>query len=199
VSVLHARVAGAAGGGVGGLPRFAVTVIGWGWFTAVTLSPAPAHAQSPDTLLYVTNNSVNAVAQYGNTLYIGGTFTTVGRYTGGGAVLDVPTALPTARFPRVTGTVYAVAADGSGGWFIGGVFTAVGSLPRNNIAHILADGTISPWNPNASAEVDCMMLVGSKLFVGGIFTMIGGQTRNHIAALDPSTGLAVFGWDPNAQ
>ena len=52
-------------------------------------------------------------------------------------------------YPRVKQTdilfsqsVHVVVPDGSGGFYIGGEFTNVGGLTRNNIAHILSDGTV---------------------------------------------------------
>jgi hypothetical protein len=44
--------------------------------------------------------------------------------------------------PRVAGTVYAVAPDGSGGWYVGGSFTHVGGTPRSNLAHVFADQSL---------------------------------------------------------
>ena len=84
--------------------------------------------------------------------------------------------------------MYAVASDGAGGWYIGGYFTAVGGLPRSNLAHVASDLSVSAWNPNANGAVYALAVSGSTVYAGGDFTSIGGQARNRIAALDATTG-----------
>jgi hypothetical protein len=163
----------------------------------LALATPPAAAQVIDTTLWVTNGTVNAVVRDGNTIYIGGGFTLVGPSTGGGAALSMASGGPLNPLPRVHGSVSAVVPDGSGGWYIGGTFTAVGGLPRSNLAHILGDGTVAAWNPNANNLIDALALSGSTVYAGGTFTSIGGQARNCIAALDATTGAATA-WNPNA-
>ncbi len=146
---------------------------------------------------YVTDGDVNAEVLSGSTLYIGGTFTQVGPATGGGVPIDAA-GHPVASFARVAGNVYAVAPDGQGGRYIGGDFIAVGQIPRKNLAHILADQTVSPWDPGANGPVRALAVGPTAVYVGGVFTSVGGQNRNHAAALDPTTGLATA-WDPNVS
>ncbi len=147
--------------------------------------------------VYVTNGIVYAMVSLGDTLYFGGAFNQVGPVTGSAVPIDSTSGMPVAGFPKVVGSVSAVASDGSGGWFIGGSFTSVGGVPRSNIAHVMADNTVSTWNPRADDVVNTLVVNGSTIYAGGVFTSIGGQTRNSIAALDATTGLATS-WDPNA-
>jgi len=100
-------------------------------------------AQTVDEALWVPNGPVYAVARSGNTVYIGGSFTFVGPPTGGGAAIDVNTGNANLAFPRVNGAVFAVAPDGSGGWYIAGDFSKVDGVPRNNLAQINVDGTLN--------------------------------------------------------
>ena len=147
---------------------------------------------------WVTNGPVNAIVPAGDKVYIGGIFTYVGPYTGGGIPIDTSTGAPVTSFPKINGTVNAVCTDGNGGWFVGGSFTSVGGVARNNIAHIFSNGSLDPaWNPNANYAVSALTISGSAVYTGGGFTFIGGQTRNHIAALDVTTGNALA-WNPNA-
>src|SRR5262249_60601132 len=88
--------------------------------------------------------------------------------------------------------------DGSGGGFIGGQFAAVGDSLRNNLAHVLADQTVSPWNPGAGAAVHTLMLRNGTLFAGGDFLTLGGVPRNRAGAVDTSTGVPTA-WNPNAD
>ncbi|MBN1868241.1 InlB B-repeat-containing protein [Candidatus Sumerlaeota bacterium] len=149
---------------------------------------------------WVTNGSVSAIACTTDTIYIGGNFTAVRENTGAYVPIDTTTALAVRPFPKVTGLVYASAPDGSGGWYIGGVFTQVGSLARTNLAYIHSDGTVdTTWNPGANAAVYDLETSGSLVYVGGAFTTIaGGTARNRIAALDASTGAA-SAWNPSAN
>jgi len=165
---------------------------------ALGVSSAFAQSSIPNPDAWVTNGIVRAIVQSGDITYIGGEFTYVAPNVPYGVPLDAATGLPVAVFPKVNGTVRASVPDGAGGWYIGGQFTQVGTEARNNIAHILSDGTVDPaWNPNAGDVVYVLAVSGTTVYAGGDFTTIGGQTRNRIAALDAS-GLA-SAWDPNAD
>ena len=149
---------------------------------------------------WFTNGPVYAIAPAGDRVYIGGQFTYVGLYTGGGVPINTSTGLPVSMFPKINGTVWASCADGNGGWFVGGDFTVIDGVARNYIAHILSDGKVDPaWNPNADGGIYSLALSGTAVYVGGNFTSIGGQSRNYIAALDATTGNVVATWNPNAN
>ena len=91
---------------------------------------------------------------------------------GPGAPLDASTGSLAASFPKVNNVINAVAADGFGGWYIGGDFTTVGGLARNRLAHITAAGTVDAWNPNADNSVWALAVSGSTVYVGGNFTTL---------------------------
>ena len=84
--------------------------------------------------------------------YVGGSFSYVGPATGGGAAVSRTTGLVDPGFPTVAGHIRAVAADGTGGWYVGGDFTSIGGLPRTNLAHVLANGMVDDWNPVAESS-----------------------------------------------
>ncbi len=156
----------------------------------------PSNTPREDT--WVTNGWVDAIVTTPVTTYIGGIFTYVGPCTGHGVPVDAGTGAPVGVYPKVNGEVRASVPDDVGGWYIGGTFTQVGTVARNNIAHILSDGTADPtWNPNADGDVYALAVSGTTVYAGGYFTSIGGQTRNYIAALDSGTGLATA-WNPHA-
>ena len=154
------------------------------------------------TSTWIADGSIYSTVDVGATTYIGGNFTRLGPVTGGGAPVDSSSGAIAATFPKVGGagaTVYAVAPDGAGGWYIGGDFTTVGVAPRYNLAHILADGSVdSSWDPSPNIVVYALAVSGTTLYVGGNFNNIGGQTRNFIAALTAATGV-VTAWDPSAN
>jgi uncharacterized delta-60 repeat protein len=101
----------------------------------------------------------------------------------------------TLAVPRILAT--AVQPDGK--VLIGGVFTSVLGVARNNIARLNTDGTLdTAFDPNASGNffpltpsVECIAVqADGKILVAGKFTTIGGQPRSHMARLDPVTGMA---------
>jgi hypothetical protein len=150
---------------------------------------------------YVTNGQVHAVVPTASAIYIGGEFTSVGPRTGPGVGIDASTATSTG-LPQVAGgrqVVRTVLADGSGGFYIGGNLSHVGTLFRRNIAHILPNGNVDPsFHPNTKGGVLALALSGTTLYVGGAFDSIGDRTRHRVAALQATTG-AVTGWNPNAS
>ncbi len=172
-----------------------------------------ASAQAIDSKLWGTNGGVTTITRIGNTLYVGGGFTIVGPCTGGGVPVDRATGVPRAAYPHVVGRVSAVVSDGAGGWIVGGHFDAIEGQPRTNLAHVLADGTLSPWAPHIAGEegfdeepwytarppgVGALVLRGSTLYVGGRFASVDGLARRNLAAFDVSTG-ALLAWNPDAD
>ena len=168
----------------------------------IVLNASTASAQTADTNTWVTDGTVSAIAPGPNNItYIGGSFTYVGPSTGPGAPLDRGNGLPVNNFPQisdsVSASIKAASPDGSGGWYIGGRFNTVGTVTRNELAHILSDGSVDPnWDPNANGNVNAIAVSGTTIYVGGIFTTIGGTTRNRLAAID--TAGTLTSWNPNA-
>lgn len=165
---------------------------------AALLCAGAASAQVVREDFQITNGTVNATALVGGTLYLGGSFSAVGSTSGTGVPIDAASGAPVGGFPRVTGLINAVVSDGAGGWFIGGSFSSVGGLARANLARILSDNTVSPWNPGASGQVLALALDGTTLYAGGSFSAVGGFSRSNIAAIDAVTG-AIRPWDPGAS
>lgn len=161
-----------------------------------------AHAAPTlDQSTWVTNGNVQASVINGTDVYIGGSFTYVGPYTGNGVPVSSVDGSAVSSYAKVDGSISAVLSDGSGGWFIAGDFTKVGSLTRNRLAHIKSDGSVDTgWNPNADAQVFAMAFSPdhSIIYVGGNFTAIGSQTRQYLATVSAASG-AVTSWVSNAN
>jgi hypothetical protein len=161
------------------------------------LPPAQAQSNVRNEATWMANGVVRTIVPAGAVTYLGGDFTAIGPYMGRGASLDA-SGTPAMNFPKTNSTINAVAADGYGGWYVGGAFTIIGGILRNRIAHITAGGTVDPaWDPNSNSTVSALAIAGGTLYAGGSFTAIGGQSRNYIAALSTATGNAT-GWNPNA-
>lgn len=117
---------------------------------------------------WVPDGQVNAIVRTADTVYLGGAFTALGRNRPYGVPLDATSGLPLAAYPKVNAAVRCCVPDGAGGWYIGGDFTQVGTLPRNRLAHILSDGTVdTAWNPDANGTVWALAVSGSTVYVGG--------------------------------
>ena len=161
-----------------------------------TIEDDDAHALV-DQSMPIVDGAVDALVLSGDTLFVGGAFSHVGPATGGGVPFDGTTGAP-AWLPKVAGSVLAVAADGQGGWYIGGNFDHVDGLPRQNLAHLLADHTLAPWNPGPNGIVYTLLLSNGVVYFGGGFTLVGGVTRNDIAAVDATSG-SLTPWDPESD
>ncbi|MBV8036478.1 hypothetical protein [Roseateles sp.] len=135
---------------------------------------------------WVTNGEVltTALSADGKTLFIGGAFTRVGKRSGSFVPLDATTA---AVKPHavVNGQVAVQLPDGNGGWYIGGNFSSVAGVARNNLAKLRSDGTLdTTFIAQPRSAVKGLALIGNTLYIGGAFGL---------AALDASTG-AIRPW-----
>jgi hypothetical protein len=143
--------------------------------------------------------------------YVAGAFKEELEPTGSGLVVPASgEGLPDElTYPQVIGDIWAVVADGAGGWYIGGDFRYVGGQQRRGLAHILSSGALDPgFHPEVSFSeprfnggsegARALALSGSTLYVGGNFGSIGGQTRHGLAGIDTATGT-VTSWNPEPK
>lgn len=133
------------------------------------------------------DGTVNALLRHGSSWYVGGDFSSVGQTTGGGVPTLADGGIPR-HFPEVAGQVFAVEADGLGGFYLGGSFTSVGGLPRSNVAHLFPDLGVDPlWNPGCNGPVYAIKSgpFGS-VFVAGLFTRVSGQARGPLVEIGPT-------------
>jgi hypothetical protein len=156
------------------------------------------------TVVSGSSGAVDDMVLHDGALYIAGRFLELSQQACNLALLDATTGIARTPFPQIgrfsTGDeVNASISDGAGGWFIGGIFSHLDGVRRNNIAHILADGTVDPfWDPDSDGEILDLVVSGSTIYVAGAFTRIGGQSRNRIAELDLHSGLATS-WNPDSD
>ena len=158
--------------------------------------PALSQIANPD--LWGVDGTVTSIARSGNTLYIGGSFANVGPNTGGGAPVSAVTGALLRPFPAVRGYVRAVVPDGVGGWYIAGYFWSVGGIPHHHIARILADGSVSPWDPQLDNPIETLAVKGDTVYAGGYFTTFAGESRKRLAAFNRTSG-ALTAWNPSAD
>lgn len=153
-------------------------------------APALDNAGGPSTFQRVGDMDMD-----GNTLYIGGSFSSAeGLARQGAAAYDVSTGALTAWDPNVDGAYVKALKVHDGKVYLGGTFWNVGGQPRNRIAAVnTTDGALTTWNPITTTTfyVNDIELWADTVIVGGIFGDMGGAQRRGLAALDPNTGLAL--------
>lgn len=157
---------------------FGVSAVG-----AQNLTPAVTEGR------VVADGQVNTVFDDGTHVYVGGSFTQVGKANTNGLQMYQTTGLPVGKTLKANGIINCVVADGSGGWFVGGTFTAINGAARQRLARILPDGDVDPaWNASANNAVWSMVLHGGVLYVGGNFTVVNGDVRNRLASFSAADG-----------
>lgn len=94
-------------------------------------------------------------------------------------------------------TVYSILPDGEGGVFVGGDFTVMGGLGReqNRLTRIDVNGVLYPWYPHVNGRVRSISISGGKLYIGGEFTTVNGMPRRHLASFNLSDGT-LTDWAP---
>ncbi len=172
-----------------------------GCVLATLAASSPARADLPAGS-FALDGEVLAIAHAGDSTYVGGSFTKAQAVTGGGLIVaagGAGTPDPSA-FEHVAGSVRTVVADGAGGWYVAGDFSAVGDTPRDGVAHIEADGSVDgAFAPHPGAgDVLAIAVSGEHVYLGGNFRSMDGRARAGIAAVDATTGF-VADFDPNPR
>lgn len=138
------------------------------------------------------NKAVNTLAlEPGGALAAGGLFTDIGGLPRDYAArLDRFTGAADAGYNvSISGTaVNAIAFDGAGNEFIGGKFSIVGGIPRNNIAKVnsLTGALDATFNASVNNTVNAICLDGADIYMGGTFT----GARPYLVKADAATGAA---------
>lgn len=174
----------------GGQPRahLASVTIATGAVTAW----APSVGVTPDSM-------VNAMALSGTTLYVGGTFTTVGMAARVRlAAIDTGTGNATGWNPGANSSVNNLLVTPTSVYAAGSFTTAGGSARPHLVEISRATGLATSFDPRPTGAVNSLELTGSTLYLGGYLTGVGGVDRNHAAAFDARTG-ELLEWNPNTD
>ena len=170
---------------LGGEPRAAVG--------AVDAATAAATSWNPSVGGAFPWPEVRALAARGDTVYLGGWFSTVqGQPRMCLAGVRADTGAPIEWDPNPDEEVWALALNDDR-IYVGGAYASLGTWQaRNNLAAFdLTTGRVTDWNPDPNGLIVYSLAVkDGVVYAGGDFSRIGGQARTGIAALDAVTGAA---------
>lgn len=148
---------------------------------------------------HVLDGEVTSIAQVGNLIILGGSFTQVRNAADTQTIarrnvvaFDATTGQISAFDPSPDGAVTTVvaAADGAS-VYLGGSFNTVSGQTRRKLAKVdLATGANSAGFRNVAGNgvVKDLRLVGDKLWVAGAFTTMSGSTQGRLITLNAATG-----------
>jgi len=160
-----------------------------------------------------TFNDVGAIVVWGNDIYLGGNFTSMGGQprnriakVSKDGTLD-PIFNPNATGGNIPGidTIVVTSSD----VYVGGDFSSIGGQPRIDLAKLnpitgLVDGGRQSFDPDPlngviPSRVRTLQVSGDDVYAGGDFTSIGGKSRNKIAKISGTTGDADVQFDANVS
>jgi PKD repeat protein len=147
----------------------------------------------------------------GNTVYVGGNFTTARPAGAAAGVNTTPRAnllaynlttgeLITTWAPTTNGEVYTlVASPDKSVIYAGGAFTTVNGIIRNRIVALnpSTGAVINSFQAGADASVRAIVPTDSAVYFGGVFTAANGVARSRLAAVQATDG-SLLSWAPSA-
>lgn len=141
--------------------------------------------------------SVNVLLLSGNTLYVGGGFTSLdGTARANLAAIDATTGAVLPFQADAGGAVRALLLDGSS-LYVGGGFFNIGGIGRVALARVNAGtGAVDSWTMNVTGGlVTTLLKSDATLYVGGGFTHVAGEQRVGGAAVTIATST-LLPWNP---
>ncbi|SNT42019.1 protein of unknown function [Asanoa hainanensis] len=168
--------------------------------------PTVVTADPVDFTPHALDGTVRAIAAVGNTIVVGGTFTSVANEGGFRSVrrpylfaFDAKSGeIRTGFAPTVDGAVYALAAGPDNSVYVGGAFRTVNGASARGLTRLsVGNGArVKPFNAEINwGDVRTLAVNGKRLYAGGPFSAINGVNRAGLARLDGVSGAVDAGFD----
>ncbi|MEZ5381816.1 MAG: hypothetical protein R2754_08485 [Microthrixaceae bacterium] len=179
----------------------ATLAVGIAGMVQATAKPVP-YGQQPIGNWRV-NGRVLATEIIGDTVYVGGLFTSV---TGPGgsvsrqhlAAFDATTGeLRTGFVANADQPVRALTTDGTH-LFVGGSFQQIGGVTRHRVASLNpTSGAVDVgFTASTTSHVYSLAAASGRLYVGGVFGNLSGQPIARLGAVSTTSGVAISGFAP---
>lgn len=173
---------------------------------AAAAHPGAVSEEPVDWTPHVLDGSVKSIVQVGDTVVVGGDFSSVADPVGGKTLtrknifaFEYGTGRISSDFtPVVDGTVLSLVVGPEGTVYAGGGFTTVNGSPSRGITQLsVPEGTaVSGFTATVdNGSVRRLARHGSHLYAGGSFSAVGGQKRSGLVRLDAATGAVDPGFD----
>jgi beta-propeller uncharacterized protein DUF5122 len=182
-----------------------------GWFVVVGDDEAWAlvHVRADRTIdpswHLQTNGEIDAVAMRSGVLYIGGTFTKIGKESHHRvAAIDIATRKPLPWDARVSAkrakddasvSLLELSPDGRTLYFAGDFARVRGSVRSGYAALDTATGKVTPWRPTVDGDANALVASQSQVYIAGDFVRVDGRLRDELAAVTARDG-ALTDWSP---
>jgi PKD repeat protein len=173
-------------------------------------APVPAQAavwvDDEPAASWRVNGRVQATTIVGDTVFVGGQFTTATSPSGATqprrnlAAFSVSTGEVLDWRADAGAPVWSMVSDGTWLW-VGGAFGAVDGASKTRLAKIgVVSSTVDPgFTATANNTVRALELEGSSLYAGGAFTSINNTTRTRLAKLDATSGAVISAFSSSAS
>ncbi|MFA6574764.1 MAG: hypothetical protein WCS84_05035 [Nocardioides sp.] len=143
---------------------------------------------APPAYAIATDGDITDLLRRDGRVYVRGSFSRIGPFTGSGMPLDPATGARVVA-PAIDGQISVSVSDGSGGWYVAGDFETIDGHRYRGLAHIGADGIADPaFAPKVGGLVSALALDGGTLYAGGLFDEVNGTARTNLAAVSAATG-----------
>lgn len=128
-------------------------------------------------------------------LYLGGWIQSAGYSAGGLIAIDREGEMPV-HSPYVNGMVTAIEPDGSGGYFVAGLFDSADGQDMQSFIRLNPDLSLdTEWEVPVSGLVFSILVQDDRILLGGSFDQVNGVERHGIAAIDHDGEVLAFNAD----